>query len=94
MDMPKLHASYRGRASGTVIIGEERAFTEQEALEIIRRVEAHDGLVEKMNQLRYAAGLLNSMILSGEKHSKVSRKVVKDAFTGNREQALSGEPKE
>lgn len=64
--------------------------TKAEANEIIRRCEAYEGLVKEINRLRHAAGLLNSMVLSGEKHSDVSRKIVKEAFAGKpSEQALS-----
>ena len=52
-EIPKAYASYRGRASGTVIIGKERAFTEQEAAEVIRRAEAY----EEQYKEGYEAGL-------------------------------------
>lgn len=37
---------------------------------------------EKVRQLRKAVGLLNSMVLCGEKHSDESRKIVKHALKG------------
>ena len=39
------------------------------------------GLQSENNRLRNAVALLNSMILSGEDHSEISRAVVRDALT-------------
>lgn len=39
-------------------------------------------LLDKIKQLQEAVGLLNSMVLSGEEHSEVSRKIVQQALMG------------
>ena len=89
--LPKLE-TWTNPDNGIVFINSKKPndLTKAEANEIIRRCEAYEGLVKEINRLRHAAGLLNSMVLSGEKHSDVSRKIVKEAFAGKpSEQALS-----
>ncbi len=41
-------------------------------------------LKEERDSLRYATGLLNSMVLGRESHTDTSRKIVKDAMMGKK----------
>lgn len=41
-----------GGQRGFVIVGKEEALTETQAAEVIRQVEAHEGLVEALEQIR------------------------------------------
>ncbi len=45
--------------------------------------EQHRDLQAENKRLRDAVGLLNSMILGGEKHSEVSKKTVQQALKGD-----------
>ena len=70
---------------------EQKQINKELQAELKAKDEAHKNEIFKMNDICVslcrtkdeAIGLLNSMILSGEKHSDKSRKIVEDALEGS-----------
>lgn len=85
MLLKRIKASYRGRANGFVIVAYNPPLSEEEAAEIIRRVEAHDGLVKACREA----------LLGWNEFVKVEAATIKAFYKRLEiaEQALKDEPK-